>query len=446
MVDMSAELVTIIMFGLATAGILIGFPLVFVLGTVAMLVGTLVLGAAGAWSLFYVRMWDMMSNYVFLAVPMFDFMGLMVEKSGAAARLYAGLPHAVGPFRGGLAIATILMGTILAACVGVIAASVIMIALIATPSMLQRGYNKELVCGCVCAGGTLGILIPPSLMLVVYGPMAELSVGKLFMGAFGPGFLLSGLYMTYVAVRSWLRPEDAPPMPVEERQVPIGRKVNMLLTGMLPPLFLMFSVLGAIFFGVAAPTEAAAVGALAAVLLTLAYRRLTWPVLRDCMLETMRITSMALVIGWSAQMFVGVFLRLGGGDVIQNLLLAMPGGKWGTFFAVQFIIFMLGFLIDWIGIVFIMVPLVTPLAPVLGFDPLWFAMMIVVNLQMSFMTPPMAYAIFYLKGIAKPEWGVDTGHIIRGVTPFVAIILLALLLCIVFPDIILWLPHQMIKF
>jgi len=446
MVDMSAELVTIIMFGLATAGILIGFPLVFVLGTIAMLVGTLVLGPAGAWSLFYVRMWDMMSNYVFLAVPMFVFMGLMVEKSGAADRLYAGLHLAFGPFRGGLAIATILMGTILAACVGVIAASVIMIALIATPSMLQRGYNKELVCGCVCAGGTLGILIPPSLMLVVYGPMAELSVGKLFMGAFGPGFLLSGLYMTYVAVRSWLRPEDAPPMPVEERQVPIGRKVNMLLTGMLPPLFLMFSVLGAIFFGVAAPTEAAAVGALAAVLLTLAYRRLTWPVLRDCMLETMRITSMALVIGWSAQMFVGVFLRLGGGDVIQNLLLAMPGGKWGTFFAVQFIIFMRGFLIDWIGIVFIMVPLVTPLAPVLGFDPLWFAMMIVVNLQMSFMTPPMAYAIFYLKGIAKPEWGVDTGHIIRGVTPFVAIILLALLLCIVFPDIILWLPHQMIKF
>jgi len=446
MVDMSAELVTIIMFGLATAGILIGFPLVFVLGTVAMLVGTLVLGAAGAWSLFYVRMWDMMSNYVFLAVPMFVFMGLMVEKSGAADRLYAGLHLAFGPFRGGLAIATILMGTILAACVGVIAASVIMIALIATPSMLQRGYNKELVCGCVCAGGTLGILIPPSLMLVVYGPMAELSVGKLFMGAFGPGFLLSGLYMTYVAVRSWLRPEDAPPMPVEERQVPIGRKVNMLLTGMLPPLFLMFSVLGAIFFGVAAPTEAAAVGALAAVLLTLAYRRLTWPVLRDCMLETMRITSMALVIGWSAQMFVGVFLRLGGGDVIQNLLLAMPGGKWGTFFAVQFIIFMLGFLIDWIGIGFIIVPLVTPRAPVLGFDPLWFAMMIVVNLQMSFMTPPMAYAIFYLKGIAKPEWGIDTGHIIRGVTPFVAIILLALFLCIVFPDIILWLPHQMIKF
>ena len=321
-----------------------------------------------------------------------------------------------------------------------------MIALIAMPSMLQRGYSKELTCGCVCAGGTLGILIPPSLMLVVYGPMAEISVGKLFMGAFGPGFLLSALYMTYVAVRAWLRPHDAPPMTASERQVPAREKLRVLVTGMLPPLFLMFSVLGAIFFGVAAPTEAAAVGALAATLLTLAYRRLNKSVMQTCMLETMRITSMALVIGWSAQMFVGVFLRLGGGEVIQNLVLAAPGGKWGAFVVVQLLIFILGMLIDWIGIVFIMVPLVSPLAPTLGFDPLWFAMMIVVNLQMSFMTPPMAYAIFYLKGIAKPEWGIDTGHIIRGVIPFVALIMVALVLCIVFPDIIMWLPHQMIKF
>jgi tripartite ATP-independent transporter DctM subunit len=446
MVDMSPELVTVVMFGTAIVGIIIGFPLVFVLGAIALFVGVASLGVPAAMSLFYVRLWGMMTNYVFLAVPMFVFMGMMVEKSGAADRLYSGLHLAFGPFRGGLAIATILMGTILAACVGVIAASVIMIALIAMPSMLQRGYHKELVCGAVCAGGTLGILIPPSLMLVVYGPMAEISVGKLFMGAFGPGFLLSALYMSYVAIRAWIRPGEAPPLPMEERNVPTAAKFRLLFTGMLPPLFLMFSVLGAIFFGVAAPTEAAAVGALAATLLTLAYRRLKWPVMRDCMLETMRITSMALVIGWSAQMFVGVFLRLGGGEVIESLVLAAPGGKWGAFVVVQLLIFGLGMLIDWIGIVFIMVPLVTPLAPTLGFDPLWFAMMIVVNLQMSFMTPPMAYAIFYLKGIAKPEWGIDTGHIIRGVIPFVCLILVALALCIAVPDIILWLPHQMIKF
>jgi tripartite ATP-independent transporter DctM subunit len=445
-VDLSPELVTLIMFGAAIVGILIGYPLVFVLGTIALLVGVLAMGPAGAFSVFYARIWGMMSNYVFLAVPMFVFMGMMVEKSGAAERLYSGLYLAFGAFRGGLAIATILMGTILAACVGVIAASVIMIGLIAVPSMLQRGYHKDLVCGAVCAGGTLGILIPPSLMLVVYGPMAEMSVGKLFMGAFGPGFLLSGLYMTYVAVRAWLRPQDAPPMSLAERKVPGREKLRVLFTGMLPPLFLMFSVLGAIFFGIAAPTEAAAVGALAAMLLTLVYRRLDKAVMKSCMLETMRITSMALVIGWSAQMFVGVFLRLGGGEVIQDLVLAAPGGKWGAFVVVQLLIFVLGMLIDWIGIVFIMVPLVSPLAPALGFDPLWFAMMIVVNLQMSFMTPPMAYAIFYLKGIAKPEWGIDTGNIIRGVIPFVVLIIVGLVLCIVFPDIIMWLPHQMIKF
>jgi tripartite ATP-independent transporter DctM subunit len=445
-VDLSPEMVTLIMFGAAIAGILIGYPLVFVLGTIALLVGVLAMGPAGAFSVFYARIWGMMSNYVFLAVPMFVFMGMMVEKSGAAERLYSGLYLAFGAFRGGLAIATILMGTILAACVGVIAASVIMIGLIAVPSMVQRGYHKDLVCGAVCAGGTLGILIPPSLMLVVYGPMAEMSVGKLFMGAFGPGFLLSGLYMTYVAVRAWLRPQDAPPMSLAERRVPGREKLRVLFTGMLPPLFLMFSVLGAIFFGIAAPTEAAAVGALAAMLLTLAYRRLNKTVMKSCMMETMRITSMALVIGWSAQMFVGVFLRLGGGEVIQDLVLAAPGGKWGAFVVVQLLIFVLGMLIDWIGIVFIMVPLVSPLAPALGFDPLWFAMMIVVNLQMSFMTPPMAYAIFYLKGIAKPEWGIDTGNIIRGVIPFVVLIMVGLVLCIVFPNIIMWLPHQMIKF
>jgi len=418
---------------------------VFILGGIAMFVGLATLGP-GVFTMFRLRIWGMMTNYTFLAVPLFVFMGLMVEKSGAAERLYSGLHLAFGGFRGGLAIATVLMGTILAACVGVIAASVIMIGLIAVPSMLQRGYSKELTCGSVCAGGTLGILIPPSLMLVIYGPMANLSVGKLFMGAFGPGLLLSALYMSYIAIRAWLRPLEAPPISVEERAVPLLKKLRLLVTGTIPPLFLMLSVLGVIFFGIAAPTEAAAIGAIAATLLAVAYRQFNWETLSYATLQTVRITSMALFIGWGAQMFVGVFLRLGGGDVITNLMLAAPFGSWGAFALIMFIIFILGMLIDWIGIVFIMVPLVAPLAPALGFDELWFGMMIVVNLQMSFMTPPMAYAIFYLKGIAKPEWQITTGHIIRGVIPFVGLILVGLGLCIAFPQIILWLPHHMIKF
>jgi tripartite ATP-independent transporter DctM subunit len=445
MVTVSPEAAVLIMFGAAILLIMLGFPLVFVLGGIAVLVGIATMGP-GVLTMFRLRIWGMMTNYTLLAVPLFVFMGIMVEKSGAAERLFSALHLVFGSLRGGLAVATIMMGTILAACVGVIAASVIMIGIIAVPSMLRRGYNKELTCGAVCAGGTLGILIPPSLMLVIYGPMANISVGKLFMGAFGPGFLLSGLYIAYILVLSWLKPAVAPPASTTVDKVSLAGKIRLLVVGAAPPLFLMLSVLGAIFFGIASPTEAAAIGAVAAILLTLAHGRLDWPALRTGMIETLRITSMALIIGWGAQMFVGVFLKLGGGDVITNVLLAAPGGRWGTFVIIQLLVFVLGMLIDWIGIVFILVPLITPLSAALGFDPLWFDMMVVVNMQMSFMTPPMAYAIFYLKGICKPEWGIDTGHIIRGVVPFVAMIVVALGLCIVFPNIITWLPQHMIKF
>jgi len=368
-----------------------------------------------------------------------------VEKSGCAERLYSGLYLSFGRIRGGLAMSTVLMGTILAACVGIIAASVITLGLIGIPSMLKRGYNKELICGSVCAGGSLGILIPPSIMLVMYGPMASISVGKLFMGAFGPGLTLSGLYISYIAIRSWLQPSAAPPASEEERSVPLRTKLFALVTGLVPPLLLVMSVLGVIFFGVAAPTEAAACGAFAATLLAAAHRRLNWPVLRDCMLQTVRIATMALMIGWTASMFTGVFLRLGGGEVVANMVLSAPFGKWGAFSLVMLVVFILGFLVDWIAIVFILVPLISPIVPELGFEPLWFAIMVCVNLQMAFMTPPMAPAIFFLKGIAKPEWGIDTMHIIRGIVPFVIFIIVALFLCITFPQIIMWLPSMMIK-
>jgi tripartite ATP-independent transporter DctM subunit len=343
-------------------------------------------------------------------------------------------------------IAAMIMGTVLAACVGVIAASVIMIGLIAIPTMLNRGYNRELICGSVSAGGCLGILIPPSMMLIVYGPMAGISVGKLFMGAFGPGLMLSAIYMIYIAIRCRITPELAPPATIEERSIPLGKKLFALLTGMLPPLFLMFSVLGVIFFGIAAPTEAAAIGAVAATLLGVANRRLDWPVLRDSLKETMQITAMVMFIGWGANIFTGVFLRNGGGEVVANMILATPFGKWGAFAIVMFLVFILGFVMDWIGITFILVPILSPIVPELGFDPLWFALMICVNLQMSFMTPPMAPAMFYLRGIIKPEWNINTNYIIRGAIPFVMLIVLGLIICIIFPDIIMWLPHQMIKF
>ncbi len=445
MVTLTPELITIVMFAGVAVGILIGYPLPFIVAGVAMFLGLAVMGPE-VFTLLRLRLWGMMTDYILLAIPLFVFMGSMVEKSGCAERLYAGLYLVFGPVRGGLAISTILMGTVLAACVGIIAASVIMLGLIGIPSMLKRGYDKALISGSVCAGGALGILIPPSIMLVIYGPMAQISVGKLFMGAFGPGLLLSSLYIAYIGVRTWLKPELAPPIGIEERNVPAAKKISTLAMGMLPPLLLVLSVLGVIFFGVASPTEAAACGALAATLLALAYKRLTWQTLRDVMMDTVRVGTMAMFIGWSASMFTGVFLRLGGGRVVAQLVLAAPGGSWGGFALIMFVVFILGFLVDWTAIVFILVPLLAPIIPQLGFDPLWFALMVCLNLQMALMTPPMAPAIFFLKGIAKPEWGIVTADIIKGVAPFVVLIAVALVLCILVPDIILWLPHQMIKF
>ena len=444
MIDLSPQAVAIAMTSGLLLGIASGFPLGLVLGGVAMVVGVLTWGPQ-VFSMFYDRLFGVLTEYTFLAVPLFIFMGLMVEKSGVSDKLFSALHIWLGGFRGGLAIGTILLGTILAACVGVIAASVTMLGLIALPAMLSRGYSKEIATGACCAGGTLGILIPPSIMIILYGPMASISVGKLFMAAFIPGFTLSALYCTYIAIRCFFRPNEAPALPPSERALPWSKKVNMLLTSMIPPIFLILAVLGSIFFGIASPTEAAAVGALASMLLAAAYRSLNLRVVKETAYTTMGTFSMVFVIVVGASFFTGVFLRLGCGDVVADLITGMPGGKWGSFVMIQLIIFILGMFIDWIGIIMIMIPIVSPIVLDLGFDPLWFAMMIIVNLQMSFLSPPFAYAIFFLKGVTTPEMGIDSSHIIRGVIPYIGLIMIGLLLCVQFPQLILWLPGMMIK-
>jgi len=444
MVEISPTLVVIIMFGGLLIGVLLGYPLFIVVGGIGMVVGLLTLGMP-VFPLLHLRVLGIFTHYVLLAVPLFVFMGVMVERSGAADRLYGGLYIWFGGLKGGLAIVTILMGTILAACVGVIIASISMMALVALPEMLKRGYRKELASGSICAGGSLGILIPPSVMLVIYGPMAQISVGKLFMGAFIPGFVLSGLYCSYIALQCWLRPELAPPIPVEDRAVPLSKKLTLLVAGVLPPAFIVLSVMGSIFLGIATPTEAAAVGCVAAAVLAIAYRQFNLETFKEAALQTMRITAMAMAIGAGSSMFTGVFLRLGGGEVVSNLVLAAPGGRWGSFAIIMFITFILGMFIIDIGIVFIMIPIIKPIVDVLGFDPVWFALMININLQMSYLTPPFAPAIFFLRGIVLPEWGIGTVHIIRGVIPYIVIIMIGLGLCVAFPQIILWLPGIMIK-
>jgi len=310
--------------------------------------------------------------------------------------------------------------------------------------MMKRGYDKSLATGVVCAGGTLGILIPPSIMLGVYGPMANLSVGRLFFGAIIPGLLLAGLYCAYVIVYCLIRPNAGPPVSVEERNVPLGKKTKMLITSLVPMLSLILAVLGSIFLGIAAPTEAAGVGAMASVLLALAYRKLSVRALLDTAFETIKLSGMILLIASLASAFVGVFIRAQCGSVIEALLMAAPGGMWGAFALVMFLCFILGMFIDWVGIVFIMVPIMAPVATAIGFDPLWFGMMICVNLQMSFLTPPFAYAIFFVKAAAAPELGIETHHIIKGVIPFIVMVVACLGLCIAFPQIITWLPSLMV--
>ena len=443
MIDLSPEIITIIMLGGILVGVMTGFPLGLVVGSVGLIVGYVLLGDA-TFEIIYQRLYSLSQNYPLLAVPLFTFMGVMLQHSGIAEGVYDSLYLWLSGFRGGLAVITVLFGTILAACLGVITASVTMLTLIALTPMVKRGYDKALASGAVCAGGTLGILIPPSVMLVIYGPMAMISVGKLFMAAIFPGLILAGLYCAYIVVQCYLHPEKGPAVPIEERRVPFAQKTKKLFTSMVPPVLLILSVMGSIFLGIAPPTEAASVGALVATLLAVAYGRFNWGLLSHTALETLRISSFVLLIGCLSFSFVGIFISAGCADVVASVIMHAPFGRWGAFFAVMFIVFMLGFFVDWIGIVFIMVPILAPIGPALGFDPLWFGMMICVNLQMSFMTPPFAVSIFVCKGSAAPELGVTMGDIIRGIIPFVVLIMVGIGVCIVFPQVILWLPSKML--
>ncbi|MFH1016400.1 MAG: TRAP transporter large permease subunit [Chloroflexota bacterium] len=444
MIEFSPPVVVILMFSLLLIPIFLGFPLAFSLFGSALIVGFLAFGTK-IFFILYSQAFGILTNYILVAVPMFIFMGIMVEESGIGKALFETLELWLYKLRGHLAIVVVLTGTALAACTGIIAGSVVMLGMIAVPHMMEKGYNKELATGCICAAGTLGILIPPSVMLIVYGTTAEISVGRLLFGAVGPGFLLSALYLTYIIVACLINPQLAPSVHAEAGpQVSWGRRVWLLFTSAVPIVALVVSVLGVIFLGIAAPTEAAAVGAFIATVLALLRKGLTWSGFRKVALQTARTTGMIGVVAIGALCFVGVLLRLRGAQVISDFILAAPGGAWGIFAIIMLIVFVLGMFIDWLGIAFIMVPLITPIAAKLGFDKVWFAIMVCTMLQTAFLSPPFALAIFFLKGVIPDKYGITMGHIIRGVVPFIALILVGLGLCVAFPEIITWIPSKMI--
>jgi len=440
---MSPEFITIGMFAGLLIGLFMGHPLAFVLGGLAVIFGYVGWGPS-CFYMFINRTWGIMDNYILVCIPLFIFMAQLLDQSGVAEDLFDTMRHVFGPIRGGIAIAVVVVSTLFGACTGIIGASVVTMGLLSMPVMLKYGYNKKLASGAICAGGTLGILIPPSIMLVVMADQAALSLGKLFAGAIIPGLILSTLYISYILIRCWFKPQDGPALSIEERNaVSTKRLTLMVIKSMLPPMILILGVLGSIFAGIATPTEAAGVGAALAFLMTLAYGRFTWSGLKTSVVNTAKTTSMVLVILVGAACFASVFMGSGGGDVVKSFILGIGFGKWGTFIIMMIIMFILGMFIDWIGIIMITFPIFLPIAKGFGFDMVWFVVALAVMLQDSFLTPPFGYALFYLKGVAPPE--VKTADIFWGAFPFWRLMEVGLIIVVIWPQTITWLASVLVK-
>ncbi|MBN1683562.1 TRAP transporter large permease subunit [Candidatus Bathyarchaeota archaeon] len=436
---MSVGIMILIMFATLLIVIMIGVPIAFALGSLGLFFGLLWVGPS-CLPLFINRIYGQMSSGSLPAIPLFIFMGFMLERSGSTKELYRVIYKLLGNIKGGLAITTIVISTLFAACSGVIGASIVTMGLIALPSMIEHKYNKSLACGSVMAGGTLGIIIPPSILLILYGPIAGISVAKLFASSMVPGLLLSFIFIVYIIVITKIKPTYGPSITKEEKEQ-INKKQLLIdfFYYLLPPLVLILMVLGGIFFGVVATTEAAAVGAFGSLFLTLAYRQFSWKIFKETVIQTLKTSSMVLFVALGASLFTVVFISLGGTSYLTDFAMSLPGGKWVILLFMMLIIFFLGMFIDWIGILYICVPVFTPIAAELGFNPLWFATVVCVNLQTSFLSPPFAYSIFFLKSIAPK--GVTLSDIYRGAFSFIILQLIGLIFLIVFPNIALWLPN-----
>lgn len=426
--------------------VLLGHPVGFVLAWVGLIFGFLFWGPQFL-PIIVTRFFGFQTNYVLVAIPLFVFMGNILERSGVADKLYEALYYVLGRVRGGLALATIIVASVFATSTGVVSASTTSVGLISLPAMVKRRYNRALASGVVMAGGCLGMLIPPSIMLVVIGAWARLSVGKLFLAAFIPGFILSGIYLLYVWIRCRLDPTLAPTITLEEQQaIPRGEKARMLLVNLLPPVFLIFAVLGTIVAGIATPTEAAGTGALGSLVVAALKRRLSLSTFLEACYRTVRLCGMIAVVACGALTFASAFLGLGGDRVVEDFLLGLGIGRYGVLALMMLILLVMGCFMDWFEILVITIPIFFPIAERLGFDPIWYSILVSVNLQMSFLTPPYGLALFYLKGISTlvaPE--VDTEDIVKGAIPFVGLILLGIFILILFPQTALWLPKMLIR-
>jgi len=418
--------------------LMIGIPVATTLATVGLIFGYLGFGDT-LFSLLPARFYGIVAGYQWMAIPLFVFMGVMLEKSRLADDLLDVMGHIAGGVRGGMGVGIILFGVLMGATTGIVGATVITLGLLTLPTLIKRGYSKSIACGAICASGTLGQIIPPSLILILLSDIMQLSVGTLFAAAVGPGLLLSAVYIIFLLILGWLTPDLMPALPQDERDSVSRRELWIRFWKVVvPPIMLVVAVLGSIVGGVAAPTEAASMGAVGSVLITVFSRRFTIKILKDVALETAKITAIMMLILMLAQVFALAFRGLHGEDLITKMFDLLPGGVNSDIWFMMALIFVLGFFIEWIEISYIAVPLFLPVLINQGVDAVWLAMLITVNLQSSFLTPPFGWALFYLKGVAPPE--VTIKDIYRGVVPFIAMQGVALTLVFFYPQIALWLP------
>lgn len=422
----------------AMAALLVtGLPLAFVTGAVAM-GAALILFGPNALQLIASRTYTLMGEFVLVAVPMFVLMASVLERSGVARDLFRAMHVWAGGLRGGLAIQTLIAAVLMAAMTGIIGGEIVLLGLIALPEMLRRGYDRKLAIGVVCAGGSLGTMIPPSIVLIVYGLTANVSIGDLFLATVTPGLLLAALYVGYVLVLCHVRPDAGPPAPPEERQVPLAEKLA-LLKGLVLPLGVAAWVLGTIYAGIASVSEAAGMGVVGAIASAAVRRELTWIMIRDALHQTMSTCGMLLWLTFGANALIGVYNLMGGTRFIQELMSGMPLDPILVVMIMMAVLVILGLFLDWIGICLLTMPIFVPAVVALGLDPIWFGILFCMNMQVSYLSPPFGPACFYLKGVAPPD--ITLGEIYSAMWPFIGLQLVAITLVLLYPDIAMWLPR-----
>jgi tripartite ATP-independent transporter DctM subunit len=437
MLDLGPELLTIILFGSLVILLLLGVPLVFALGGVATLFIIPIWGWAGL-PILANRTYMAMDLFLLVAVPMFIFMGAILQRCGIAEDLYELMYHWMGQLRGGLAAGTVLICTLFAAMVGISGAATTSMGLLALPAMLKRGYKKGIAIGCISAGGALGVLIPPSVLMIILALFARLSIGELFIAGILPGLLLSGLFVAYILIRCAIQKDMGPGVPIEE-QMSRAKRFG-LLGGLVLPICLILTVMGSIFFGLATPSEASAIGALGGLLSAAVKRKLTWTNFVDAAFVTLRLSAMVIWIVFAASVFTALYAVTGAADLISDLIGGVGEGIW-PIIVMMLIFFVLGMFFDPTGIVLLTTPIFFPLVIELGYDPLWFAILFVINMEMAYITQPFGFNLFYMRAVVPP--GVTMMDIYKSAIPFVGLQAVALILCMIFPGIITWLPSLM---